>query len=55
MYIKNVPESYAKQEIVYEIKPIKNKAVIFDRSIYHSGSVSNKDKRMILNIHFLVE
>jgi hypothetical protein len=54
-YIKNIPESYAKQEIVHTIKPIKNKAVIFDRSIYHSGSVSNKDKRMILNIHFLVE
>lgn len=55
IFKKNVPENYAKQEIVYKIKPVKNKAVIFDRSIYHAGSVSNTNKRMILSIHFLVK
>ena len=55
VYKKNVPENYQKQEIVYKIKPVKNKAVIFDRSIYHAGSVSNLNKRIILSIHFLVK
>jgi len=55
VFKKDVPENYEKQEIVYKIKPVKNKAVIFDSSIYHAGNVSNVDKRLILNAHFLAK
>ena len=42
-----------KQEIIYKIKPVKNKAVIFDSNIYHAGNVSNTERRIVLSIHFL--
>lgn len=50
---KNKPIDFSKQNIVHRVQPKQGRGVLWDGSIFHSGSVSRITKRLTLNITFI--
>jgi len=54
-YISEEDTDYSKQEIIKQVVPKANKAVLFNGLIFHAGNVSNTMKRLTVNLNFTLK